>query len=144
MIDKETSNPDDDVELPVPATRDKKGRLLPGQRSINPAGRPPVIRDIKIAARSHTRQALVTLVSVMNDREAPASARVAASEAILNRGWGRPQQNFEARIEVTDVAKTYVDVLRELNVKAMEAKKARMAEPIIDVTPQPLPSRLLD
>jgi hypothetical protein len=31
---------DDDVELLPPAQRDGKGRLLPGQRSINPHGRP--------------------------------------------------------------------------------------------------------
>ncbi len=144
MMDRETSDDDEGVELPIPATRDKKGRLLPGQRSINPAGRPPVIRDIKIAARSHTRQALVTLVSVMNDRDAPASARVSASEAILNRGWGRPQQRVEARIAVTDIAKTHADVLRELHRKAVEAKQARIAQQLIDITPTPVPSKLPD
>ena len=137
-----TTSSDDDssVDILPPAQRDGKGGLLPGQRSINPKGRPPIIKDIKDAAKSHTRQALNTLISVMNDPDCPAASRVTAAEAILNRGWGRPLQNVEARVEVTDVGATAAGVLMELSRKAREHRAERELEEqrqpgMIDVTP---------
>lgn len=128
-----TTSEDDEIEILPPATRDNKGRLLPGQRSINPKGRPPIIRDIKEAAKSHTRQALNTLISVMNDLEAPQGARIQAATAILDRGWGRPQQNVEARVEVTDTARAHAEALYELARRAKERRAEQ--DGMIDVTP---------
>ena len=70
----------------------------PGQ-SGNPGGRPKGEGDIRELARAHTPKAIGTLVKVMNDENAAPSARVAASEAILNRGWGRPHQTFTANFQ---------------------------------------------
>lgn len=36
--------------------------------------------------------ALNTLVGIARQPDAPPASRVAASEAILNRGWGKPTQ----------------------------------------------------
>ncbi len=47
------------------------------------------VRDI---ARQHTKAAVETLVSVMEDGKAPAAARVAASQGLLDRGWGKATQ----------------------------------------------------
>ncbi|NBS35048.1 MAG: hypothetical protein EBS82_04270 [Methylocystaceae bacterium] len=134
-----TSSDDEEIEILQPATRDAKGRLLPGQRSINPKGRPPIIRDLKEAAKAHTRQALNTLVSVMNDSEAPQASRITAAVALLDRGWGKPQQNIEAKIEATDMAKTAATVLLDLSRRARESKLQDLKDKeaaIIDVTPQ--------
>jgi len=38
--------------------------------------------------------AIAMFETIMNDQRAPASARVAAAEALLNRGWGRPAQTI--------------------------------------------------
>jgi hypothetical protein len=133
------SSDDEEIEILQPATRDAKGRLLPGQRSINPKGRPPAIRDLKEAAKAHTRQALNTLVSVMNDSEAPQASRITAAVALLDRGWGKPQQNIEAKIEATDMAKTAATVLLDLSRRARESKLQDLKDKeaaIIDVTPQ--------
>ena len=54
--------------------------------------------EIASLARVHTRKALKTLVGVMNDPGASHSARVAAAEALLDRGWGKPKQSHEAEI----------------------------------------------
>ena len=134
-----TSSDDEEIEILQPATRDTKGRLLPGQRSINPKGRPPIIRDLKEAAKAHTRQALNTLVSVMNDSEAPQASRITAAVALLDRGWGRPQQNIEARVENVDIAKSAAQVLMDLSRRAKESKLQDLKDKeaiIIDVTPQ--------
>jgi hypothetical protein len=48
--------------------------------------------QIKSLARSHTEAALNVLLGVMNQPEAPPAARVAASNSVLDRGWGKPTQ----------------------------------------------------
>jgi len=44
--------------------------------------------DIRSKARSHTDNAIRILVEIMNDRSAPAEARVAAATQVMNRGLG--------------------------------------------------------
>ena len=48
--------------------------------------------EIKSLARVHTDAALKTLAGIMNQPDAPAAARVAASVGLLDRGWGKPTQ----------------------------------------------------
>lgn len=52
-----------------------------------------VLREVEVLARVHTRTAIETLVEIMGDAAAPSAARVTAASAILDRGWGRPQQS---------------------------------------------------
>ena len=47
------------------------------------------------AARTHTAEALATLVAIMTNGDAPATARVSAANAVLDRAWGKPRQDFE-------------------------------------------------
>ena len=65
------------------------GGFMKGQ-SGNPGGRPREIGEIRDLARAHTSDAIEALRGIAVDLSAPASARVAASEALLNRAWGRP------------------------------------------------------
>lgn len=46
-------------------------------------------------ARLHTGEALATLVAIMTNGDAPATARVSAANAVLDRAWGKPRQDFE-------------------------------------------------
>lgn len=57
-------------------------------RSGNPGGRPKAHGEIRELARLHTATALATLVEVCENGENE-SARVAAANAILDRGWGK-------------------------------------------------------
>src|SRR6185312_12593362 len=59
---------------------------------------PKLQTDIASLARSHTRTAIRTLAQIMKQPEAPYAARVAAAEALLDRGWGKPRQSHEAEI----------------------------------------------
>lgn len=67
-------------------------------QSGNPGGRARVRlvdgRTLTDLAREHTAEAVETLVEIMRDRTAPAAARVAASDKILNRGWGQAPQTI--------------------------------------------------
>jgi hypothetical protein len=53
------------------------------------------LTEIRSVARSHTRTALNVLVGVMRNTKAPAPARIAAANAILDRGWGKATQAIE-------------------------------------------------
>ena len=61
-------------------------------RSGNPGGRPKEVAEVRDLARRSTPAAIEALENIMNQATAPASARVAAAEALLNRAWGRPTQ----------------------------------------------------
>lgn len=69
----------------------------PGQ-SGNPGGRPAVIREVRDIARGYTVEAMETLAKIMGDGHAPCAARVAAAAHILDRGYGKPQQNISATV----------------------------------------------
>lgn len=73
----------------LPALRRPNGRFAPGGPSGNPGGRPKIVGNIQALARAHTTEAVATLVEIMRDHDAPAAARGAAANAILDRGWGR-------------------------------------------------------
>ncbi|MBA9067177.1 hypothetical protein FHR71_000907 [Methylobacterium sp. RAS18] len=62
----------------------------PGQ-SGNPGGRPKASARVRDAAREHTEAALAVLVQIAKAGESEA-ARVAAANAILDRGYGKPTQ----------------------------------------------------
>jgi hypothetical protein len=55
---------------------------------------PKAVTEIRSLARSHTRTALNVLVAVMRNTKATPPARVAAANAILDRGWGKPTQTL--------------------------------------------------
>ena len=54
---------------------------------------PKIKSDIKSIARVHTKTAINTLAGIMRQPNAPAAARVAASQVLLDRGWGKPAQS---------------------------------------------------
>lgn len=72
-------------------------RWKPGE-SGNPSGRPKVVAEVRDLARAHTGAAMQALVSIMSNAEAPCAARVAAAAHILDRGYGKPQQNISATV----------------------------------------------
>jgi hypothetical protein len=54
--------------------------------------RAPTLADIETLARAKTEAALNALAAIMFRETANAFARVAAANAILDRGWGKPVQ----------------------------------------------------
>lgn len=69
-------------------------------KSGNPGGRPKAVMDVIQLARDATPMAMKTLRTIAENEEAPPAARVAAANALLDRGWGKPSQE----LAITDPA----------------------------------------
>lgn len=71
-----------------------------GAKNTDPAQR--WFKDIRGLAAEYGEAAIVTLAEIMEDKTAPASARVASATAILDRAFGKPKQEIEATVNVYD------------------------------------------
>lgn len=80
-------------------------------QSGNPGGRPSrpdtierrqIVRDVREYCKQHSMEAVQALVSVMNAPSSPPAARVAAANSVLDRGWGKPQIEVNATVNVYD------------------------------------------
>ena len=70
-------------------------RLANGQfragASGNPGGRPAALAEVKQLARQHTALAIQKLAHIAEHGHSE-MAQIAAANALLDRGWGRPTQ----------------------------------------------------
>lgn len=98
------------VNNPNPDQRGLK-RFQKGQ-SGNPAGRPPILADIREKARAHAAEAFQALLDVAMDTKAPPSARVSAASEILSRGYGKPTASVD--VAITATANLHLQALRSL------------------------------
>ena len=59
--------------------------------------------EIRSLARAQTALAIRTLTGVCGSKAAPAAARVSAASALLDRGWGKAQQdgNVPGELRIT-------------------------------------------
>lgn len=71
-------------------TRAVNGRFVAGA-SGNPGGRPKELAGVRELAAQHTEAAVAALVRALDDPK----TSVAAAVALLDRGWGKPQQAIE-------------------------------------------------
>jgi hypothetical protein len=74
------------------ANKTGKGGFRKGV-SGNPGGRPRELVGVRELARQQGPKAIETLTAIMDDEKAPPNARTAAANALLDRGFGRPEQH---------------------------------------------------
>ena len=74
------------------------GKPFQKGQSGNSGGRPKEIAEVKELARQHMPAAIDALVSIMSNTKASDAARVSAATALLDRGYGKPQQHIDAEI----------------------------------------------
>jgi hypothetical protein len=96
-------------------------------RSGNPGGRPKGDGEIRELARQHTSAALGTLVEICRNGENE-SARVAAANALLDRGWGKP---------AVPVIADDVPMEITFNLGGRELRPPKDVTPAIDSLPSP-------
>jgi hypothetical protein len=85
----------------TPANRTKTGQFAPGA-SGNPSGRPRRAQDLAALAREHTEAAIEVLVEIMTNTAASPGARIAAANALLDRGYGKAPQSADAEPSNSD------------------------------------------
>ena len=96
---------------------------------------PKAVTEIRSLARSHTRTALNVLVAVMRNTKATPPARVAAANAILDRGWGKPTQslsNDENALELIHRIERVIDEAGKYRLmsRARDAAAAKVLPPV--------------
>ena len=82
-------------------------------------------------ARLHTAEALATLVTIMTNGDAPATARVSAANAVLDRAWGKPRQDVE--LSSTGDAVEAIQMARQRVHRQRQATDAMLHEAHIPV-----------
>ena len=74
-----------------------RGRPIQKGQVLNPGGRPKEVAHVKELARTWTAEAISTLAQIMGDESAPHSARVKASESLLDRAWGKSESTVNVK-----------------------------------------------
>jgi hypothetical protein len=97
-------------------TKHKNAATWGKGQSGNPGGRSPRIgpngETAAQLARMHTADAIETLAEVTNNKKAPAIARVAAANALLDRGWGKPKELVELDASVKNDGVPVIQIVR--------------------------------
>lgn len=92
----------------------------PGQ-SGNPTGRPPLPPELKAKLRDLAPKAVQRLGEMLDDDDP--RIRGMASQAILDRLYGKPTQAVEAEVKTTSVQQAHLEVLLNLQARREEAIK---------------------
>lgn len=107
-----------------------KARGFKKGTSGNPKGRPPIIREVQELAREHTPEAIEMLHQIMTDRKQNGSARVQAATQLLDRGWGRPKQSVDVKVDhnASGLANAIAAAQERMMQRAVEATRANVIE----------------
>ena len=89
----------------------KPGTFKPGT-SGNPGGRPKECAEVKALAREFGAEAIEKLAALMRDEDKRTA--LAAAQALLDRGYGKPSQSVDLVADVT----TTVQAIERAIVKA--------------------------
>lgn len=73
-------------------------------QSGNPGGLSKGLRQVRDLARAETEACVNALVRIRDAKRSPAQAVVAAANALLDRGWGKPLQEHDLRHHVPAAA----------------------------------------
>ena len=103
-----------------------KARGFQKGHSGNPKGRPPIIREVQEMAKELTPALISNLFEIATDERANASARVQASVALLDRGWGRPKQSVDVKVDhnASGLANAIAAAQERMRAQAIEQQQA--------------------
>ena len=98
---------------PIRTARQKTG----GRKAGTPNKTTASVREL---VGQHLEAIVGALLEIAQDKDAPASARVAACRELLDRAEGRPAQRIEQVITESANSQRYNDYATELRLKFME------------------------
>jgi hypothetical protein len=121
--------------------RDSAGRWLPG-RSANPSGVPREVLRVKRIAQGHGPEMLDALVEIVRDKTAPHASRVAAAREVLDRGFGKPEQNVDIRLQQQKLELLLqggVGSMSDDDLGALAARWDEISQRVIEHDPSEIP-----
>lgn len=95
-------------------------------QSGNPSGRPKQDPELKELAKAHTPAAIRTLAEIMKSPKAPPAARVAAVQALLDRGHGKPHQSVSTEVATVPPEDPVNDLERAKRIAFALAKAGQL------------------
>ena len=75
--------------------------------------------DLRSLARAHTAMGIKVLAGIASAEDAPPAARVAAVNALLDRGWGKPAQTHTGENGEGDIKVTIRHILEHIDDKPL-------------------------
>jgi len=99
------------MEEVVTAVRDDRGRIVKGS-VLNPGGRPAFPVELREVARAACPKAIATVVELLDHPNPKIQLR--AAEILMDRGFGRPVQALEAKVEAVDHGQAHFEALKRL------------------------------
>lgn len=107
-------------------TRTINGRFVKGV-SGNPGGRPAQLAGLRELAAAHTEAAIAALARALDDPK----TSVGAAVALLDRGWGKPQQSLDIKSVAASQEVAPPDIMSLINARrAQYAIKPTLAAKI--------------
>jgi hypothetical protein len=100
--------------------RDSSGKFIKGY-SGNLSGRTKSDHSIRDLARTYSTAAIKTLAEIASNPNSSDNSRVAACNAILDRGFGKPMQHQQN--ENVNVGMSYLDYLEMIAEQETEELK---------------------
>jgi hypothetical protein len=91
--------------------RNELGRVVKGS-ALNPGGRPKLPAELREVAQAACPQAIQTVIALLDHRDPKIQLR--AAEILLDRGYGRPVQALEAKVESVDHSRAHLEALKRL------------------------------
>jgi hypothetical protein len=106
------------------------GRPFPKGKSGNPGGRSRAITNLGVEARKYADLALETLVQVCTGKLKSVTPRdrVAAANALLDRGFGKPTQALDLVLIGRKLNELSIDELNALNASLVSAATIDVTE----------------
>ena len=98
--------------------------------SGNPGGKSKALANVRVLARSYSREAIETLAKLMRNKKYP-GVQVAAANAILDRAYGKPSTDPERGEHLTITIKQIVNGRLEVvggNANGHDAKSPLVIE----------------
>ena len=99
-------------------------------KSGNPGGRPKENNEVKELCREHTTEAIERLVHWMRDDDSRVSLN--ASQALLDRGYGKPAQSIDTTISNPDgtnlESSSNIEIARKIAYVLDEAVKSKQSD----------------
>ena len=110
--------------------RDAKGKILPGQRALNPSGLDRQKQRMLNQLNQLTPRAISKLSKLIDSDSDQVS--LAACREVLDRNLGKVRASLDLKVE-SSMSELHLQSLIELAQRAEQARASRM----IDVTPDP-------